>query len=129
MGRITIGGHTSIEDNCVIHSGTPLAPSGDVRIGEQVIVGHGAVIHARSIGSHVLIGINAMVLHDAEIGDHCVIGAGCVVGQGMKVPDDSLVLGVPGKIKGRPTPQQLWWTREGCKEYLALMKAYREEGL
>ncbi|MDA8124062.1 MAG: hypothetical protein M0009_02580 [Deltaproteobacteria bacterium] len=48
-----------------------------------------------------------------------MIGAGCVVGQGMKVPDYSLVLGVPGKMKGRPTPQHLWWTTEGYKEYLS----------
>jgi carbonic anhydrase/acetyltransferase-like protein (isoleucine patch superfamily) len=129
FGRITIGRNTSVEDNCVIHSGTPSAPAGDVFIGDRVIIGHGAVLNCRRVGNCVLIGMNATVLHDAEIGENCVIGAGCLVGQDMKVPEDSLVLGVPGKIKGKPTPQQLWWTREGYKEYIGLMRAYKEEGL
>jgi carbonic anhydrase/acetyltransferase-like protein (isoleucine patch superfamily) len=113
FGRISIGRNTSIEDNCVVHSGTPSAPVGDVEIGDRVIIGHGAVLNCRKIGDNVLIGMNATILHDAEIGSNCVIGAGCLVSQGMKVPDHSFVVGVPGKIKGRPTEQQLWWTREG----------------
>ena len=74
FGRITIGRNTSIEDNCVIHSGTPSAPVGDVSIGDRVIIGHGAVLNCKKIGSFVLIGMNSTILHDAEIGDHCVIG-------------------------------------------------------
>jgi carbonic anhydrase/acetyltransferase-like protein (isoleucine patch superfamily) len=129
FGRITIGRNTSIEDNCVVHSGTPSAPVGDVEIGDRVIIGHGAVLNCRKIGDNVLIGMNATILHDAEIGSNCVIGAGCLVSQGMKVPDHSFVVGVPGKIKGRPTEQQLWWTREGYKEYVELMRKYKAEKL
>ena len=131
FGRIAIGRNTSIEDNCVIHSGTPSlsSPVRDVFIGDRVIIGHGAVLNCRRIGDCVLIGMNATVLHEVEIGDNCVIGAGCVVGQNMKVPDYSFVVGVPGKIKGKPTEQQLYWTREGYKEYIDLMRTYKEEGL
>jgi carbonic anhydrase/acetyltransferase-like protein (isoleucine patch superfamily) len=129
FGRITIGRNTSIEDNCVVHSGTPSAPVGDVEIGDRVIIGHGAVLNCRKIGDNVLIGMNATILHDAEIGSNCVIGAGCLVSQGMKVPDHSFVVGVPGKIKGRPTEQQLWWTREGYKEYAELVRQYKAQGL
>ena len=128
-GKITIGSNTAIEDNCVIHSGTPSAALGDVDIGDRVIIGHGAVLNCRKIGDHVLVGMNATILHDAEIGSHCVIGAGCMVPQGMKVPDYSFVVGVPGKIKGRPTEQQLWWTREGYKEYADLVRQYKAQGL
>jgi carbonic anhydrase/acetyltransferase-like protein (isoleucine patch superfamily) len=129
FGKITIGRNTSIEDNCVIHSGTPSAPAGDVFIGDRVIIGHGAVLNGRKIGDNVLVGMNATVLHDTEIGSNCVIGAACLVGQGMKIPDNSFVVGVPGKIKGQPTPEQLWWTREGYKQYLELVHQYKKEGL
>ena len=79
FGRISIGRNTSVEDNCVIHSGTPSSPVGDVDIGDMVLIGHGAVLNCRRIGSSVLIGMNATILHDAEIGDRCIIGAGCLV--------------------------------------------------
>jgi carbonic anhydrase/acetyltransferase-like protein (isoleucine patch superfamily) len=129
FGKITIGCNTAIEDNCVIHSGTPSAPVGDVFIGDRVIIGHGAILNGRKIGDCVLIGMNATILHDSEIGSNCVIGACCLVGQGVKIPEHSFVVGVPGKIKGRPTPEQLWWTREGYKEYLELLRQYKREGL
>ncbi|MFH0845681.1 MAG: gamma carbonic anhydrase family protein [Pseudomonadota bacterium] len=129
FGKITIGHHTAIEDNCVIHSGTPSAPVGDVFIGNMVHLGHGAMLNCMRIGDNVLIGMNATILHDAEIGNFCIIGANCLVGQGMKIPDNSLVLGVPGKIKGEPSPEQLWWAKEGYKGYTKLMKQYKEQGL
>ena len=129
FGRISIGCDTSVEDNCVIHSGTPSSPVGDVDIGDMVLIGHGAVLNGRKIGSSVLIGMNATILHDAEIGDSCIIGAGCLISQRMKVPDSSFVAGIPGKIKGKPSEQQLWWVREGYKGYAALARQYRDQGL
>jgi carbonic anhydrase/acetyltransferase-like protein (isoleucine patch superfamily) len=129
FGRITIGRNTSVEDNCVLHSGTPTSAIGDVSIGDNVLIGHGAVLNCRRIGSNVLIGMNATILFDAEIGDFCLIGAGCVVGQGMKVPDKSFVAGVPGRIKGKLTSQQVRWIQEGPRDYAELTRQYREQGL
>jgi carbonic anhydrase/acetyltransferase-like protein (isoleucine patch superfamily) len=126
-GRIIIGRNTSVQDNSVIHSGEP--PILDVFIGEDVQIGHGAVIHAREIGGHTLIGMNATVLPGAEIGSDCIIGAGCVVGQGAKIPDNSFVVGVPGKIKGRATAEQLEWVTNAAREYAARGKLYKEAGL
>jgi len=100
-----------------------------VFIGDRVIVGHGAVLNCRKIGDSVLVGMSATILHDSEIGSNCVIGACCLIGQGVKIPDHSFVVGVPGKIKGQPTTEQLWWTREGYKEYLDLLALYKREGL
>jgi carbonic anhydrase/acetyltransferase-like protein (isoleucine patch superfamily) len=129
FGSIRIGGNTVIEDNCVIHSGTPSAPLGNVSIGNQVIIGHGAVLNCRRIGNQVLVGMNATVLHEAEIGNECVIGAGSLISQGMKIPDHSFVVGVPAKVKGKVTPEQLWWVNEGYKQYLVLAEEYRKENL
>ena len=129
LGSIRIGKNTDVEDACVIHSGSPSAPIENVTIGDNVHIGHGAVIHCRSIGNNVLIGMNATILHDVEIGNFCVIGAGCLVSQAMRIPDNSFVAGVPGKIKGEVSPQQLWWVREGSRVYSELARQYKEQGL
>ncbi len=73
--------------------------------------------------------MNATVLHDVEIGSECIVAAGCLVGQGMIVPDRSLVVGVPGKIRGEPTEEQLWRVRQGPLEYEELVRRYLDEGL
>jgi carbonic anhydrase/acetyltransferase-like protein (isoleucine patch superfamily) len=129
FGNIKIGRNTAVEDNSVIHSGTPSSLLGDVIIGDRVIIGHGAVLNCRSIGDNVLIGMNATVLHDVEVGSFCVVAAGSLVVQGMKIPDNTLVAGIPGKIKGQPSKQQLWWLKEGFKAYSELARQYREQGL
>ena len=128
LGKITIGDNTIVEDNCVIHSGS-LDGFEDIVIGENVVIGHGAVNHARKIGNNVLIGINATILHDAEIGDFCIIAAGALVGQGAKIPDRSFVAGVPGKVKKEVSQQQLLWTQLGSQAYIELAKQYKKEGL
>jgi carbonic anhydrase/acetyltransferase-like protein (isoleucine patch superfamily) len=129
FGNIKIGRNTAVEDNSVIHSGTPSSLVGDVIIGDRVIIGHGAVLNCRSIGDNVLIGMNATVLHDVEVGSFCLIAAGSLVVQGMKIPDNTLVAGIPGKLKGQPSKQQLWWLKEGFKAYSELARQYREQGL
>ena len=131
FGLIKIGRNTSIEDNCVIHSGTTASssPLCDVFIGDRVLFGHGATMNGRRIGSDVLIGMNATILHEVEIGSFCIIGAGCLVMQGMKIPDYSLVVGSPGKIKGPPTKRQLVRLQEGFKQYAELARRYKEQGL
>ena len=124
FGKIKIGVDTVVEDNCVIHAGM-----GDVVIGDNVVIGHGAVLDCRRIGNNVLIGMNSTILHDAEIGDFCVIAAGSLVGQGMKVPDKSFVAGIPGKIKGKASAEQLWWTQINLDVYPKLAKQYKEQKL
>jgi len=128
FGKITIGRNTAIEDNCVIHSGSPHSDIKDITIGDEVHVGHGAVINGHKIGNNVLIGMNATVLHDAEIGNFCIIGAGCLVGEGMKIPDNSFVVGVPGKIKGQVSPGQSFWVKGAAKIYAKLVKRYKKQG-
>jgi carbonic anhydrase/acetyltransferase-like protein (isoleucine patch superfamily) len=93
------------------------------------VIGHGAVINCGKIGDSVLIGMNATLLHDAKIGDFCIIGAGCLIGEGVTIPDKSVVYDVPGRIVGSPTKKQLWWVEEAYKGYAELTRKYREQGL
>jgi carbonic anhydrase/acetyltransferase-like protein (isoleucine patch superfamily) len=123
FAAIKIGNNTQIEDNCVVHAAISQV------IGDNVHVGHGAVIHCSRIGNNVLIGMNATVLDNADIGDYCVIGANALVPEGMQVPDRSFVVGVPGKIKGSVSPSQCTRIDDGVKWYLTLTQLYREQGL
>jgi len=127
---IKIGRSCAIEDNCVIHGGSPTSPEDDLIIGDMVIMGHGSVVNCHKIGDNVLIGMNATILHDAEIGNSCIISAGSLVGPGMKIPDRSFVAGVPGEIKGAPSSKQLAWTKKGFQHiYVDLGRKYKEQGL
>ena len=92
---ITIGPETNIQDGSVLHTDPGLA----LTLGRGVTVGHKAMLHGCNIGDHSLIGINAVVLNGAKIGKHCLIGANTLVPEGMDVPDGSMVVGSPGKIK------------------------------
>ena len=123
FGGIKIGNYVSIEDNCCLHAEAPM------EIGDDVIVGHGAVLHGRKVGSKVLIGMNATLLDSSEIGDFCIIGAGSVVTEGMKVPSGSFVVGVPAKIRGQLGERLQRW-KEGHVEIMpALARQYKEQGL
>jgi carbonic anhydrase/acetyltransferase-like protein (isoleucine patch superfamily) len=123
FGKITIGKNTSIEDNCIVHSGA------DVIIGDNTIIGHGAVVHCRRLGSRVLVGNNATLLDGAEIGDFCIIGAGSVVALETKIADKSVVVGVPARIKGQISPEQLTQLEVGSDIYAKLGQQYKQQGL
>ena len=126
FGKISIGEMTSVEDNCVIHSGSPNSQNQDVVIGNEVHIGHGAVINCQRIGNNVLIGMNATILHDVEIENYCIIGASCLITTNMKIPEDSFVAGVPGKIKGHITKDQSFWIKKAPQVYYELSKKYKQ---
>ena len=130
MGKITIGKNTIIEDNCIIHSGTPSQPPYcDATIGDNVIIGHGAVSNGRKIGNNVMVSMKSTILHDAEIGDYSIIVAGCIVKEKMIIPERSFVVGVPARIKGKVSDEQLWWSENSPQIYVELAKKYKSEGL
>ena len=91
---IEIGARTNIQDGAVLHCD----PGQPLQIGEDVTVGHKAMIHCREIGDRSLIGINAVILEGAKIGSDCIIGANSLVKAGEIVPDGSLVVGSPAKV-------------------------------
>jgi len=120
---IRIGSNTMIEDNSVVHTGSPLD------IGDNVTLGHGVVMHGRSVGNNTLVGNNATILDDAEVGSFCIVGAGSLVSPGMKIPDGSLVMGVPAEIRGETSARHRRRLEAGPQAYLELMRRYKKEGL
>jgi len=123
FAKITIGNNSSIEDNCVVHSAT------DAIIGNNVIIGHGAIIHCHRIGNNVLVGSNATILDNAEIGNFCIIGAGSLVPPETKIPDRSLAIGMPARIKKQLSPEQLAKLKVGSEVYTRLAREYKQQGL
>jgi len=121
MGHIKIGHDTAIEDNTVVHSGT------DMEIGDYVTIGHSVVVHGSKIGSNCLIGNNATILDNAKVGNFCVIAAGCVVGPGAEIPDNSMVVGVPGVIKGKVSESMMNLLKNGYKYHAELIKRYKKQ--
>jgi carbonic anhydrase/acetyltransferase-like protein (isoleucine patch superfamily) len=99
---IAIADETNIQDGCVLHTD----PGYPMSIGKGVTVGHKAMLHGCTVGDHSLIGINAVVLNGAKIGNHCLIGANTLVPENMDIPDGSLVVGSPAKIKRSLSDEQ-----------------------
>lgn len=123
FASIKIGNNTQIEDNCVMHAGA------DQVIGDNVHIGHGAVVHCSRIGNNVLVGIQSTVLDGVEIGDYCVIGAYSLVLERTKIPSMSFVVGRPAKVKGEVTESQLERIEAGVRWYLDLTQEYKKQGL
>ena len=92
---IILGPQTNVQDGSILHTdvGYPLL------LGRGVTVGHKAMLHGCEVGDFSLIGMNAVVLNGAKIGRYCMIGANTLIPEGMVVPDGSLVVGSPGRIK------------------------------
>ncbi len=118
--KISIGNRSNIQDNATIH----VDPGFPVEIGEECIVGHGAVVHGAKISNNVLIGIHATVLNGAQIGGYSIIAAGALVTEGMIIPPNSLVVGVPGKVIRTIGAEQMEKIKKNSESYVNLSKIY-----
>lgn len=101
---IAIGRRTNIQDGAVVHAMTGAHPT---RIGDNVTVGHAAVIHGCTVDPQCLIGIGAILLNGSHVGAGSIVAAGTLVTEGMQVPPRSLVMGSPGKVKRLLTQAEL----------------------
>lgn len=111
---ILIGAGTNIQDNAVVHVDT----NHPVVIGEGVTIGHSAVIHGCTIGNNCLVGMGAIIMNGARIGNHCMVGAGALVLQNTEVPDNSLILGNPAKVKRELTEAEIEGIRKNALAYV-----------
>lgn len=118
---ITIGRGSNIQDGCICHTD----PNLPLTVGPEVTVGHMAVLHGCTIGEGTLIGIGAVVLNGARVGRNCLIGAKALVPEGKEIPDNSLVMGIPGKIVSTVRPEQIERIRVGTAKYVRNWKRYR----
>lgn len=109
-GPIVIGKNSNVQENCVIHAQTS--------IGENVTIGHGAIVHGADIGNNVLIGMHATVMDGVEIGEWSIIAAGVLVSPNTKIPANSVVKGIPGKIVRETTEKDVNLIKMSYNRYL-----------
>ena len=120
---ITIGRGTNIQENSTVHvtTGCPAV------IGDGVTVGHNAVLHSCTVGDGSLIGMGSVVLDQASIGKDCLIAAGSLVTKGMQIPDGSLVMGSPARVKRQLTEEENEDMRNNAQVYLEISKDMKGE--
>jgi carbonic anhydrase/acetyltransferase-like protein (isoleucine patch superfamily) len=100
---IVIGRRTNIQDNCTLH----VDPDAPLTIGDECTIGHNAVVHGATLGDHVLVAMNAVVLSHAEVGSQTIIGACALVGEHKHIPANSLALGIPARVTRPLTEDEL----------------------
>ena len=120
IDEIIIGDQSNVQDNATIHC----IHNVKTIIGKNVTVGHNAILHSCSIGDNSLVGMGAIVLDGAVIGKNCLIGAGAVVTPNTKIPDNSMVLGSPAKIKREMSQEEVKAILDNSLEYVRLSRAY-----
>lgn len=122
---IVIGENTNVQDNAVLHT----SHSHALTIGDNVTIGHGAIVHGCTIGNNVLVGMGAIVLDGAVIEDNCIIGAGALVTQNKVMSEGSLVLGNPAKVVREITEEEKKAILENADEYSSEAQRYLREEL
>ncbi len=113
-GPINLSENANVQDNAVVH----MDPGGSVNLGKNVTVGPGAIIHGCTVGDNTLIGMGATLLNNCNIGKGCIIGAGALVPENMIIPDGSLAVGIPAKIRGTVSEQQAEAAIENALHYV-----------
>ncbi len=117
---IRIGNHTSIQENCIIHAmGGRLCT-----IGDNVTIGHGAIVHGSTILNNCIIGMGAILTDNVLIKDWCLIGAGALVPEGKVIEEESLVIGVPAKVVRKISESQKMIITHSADIYSQLAPRY-----
>src|SRR3954464_10737438 len=120
---ITVGENSNVQDGSVLHTdtGSPLT------IGANVTVGHLVMLHGCTIGDGSLIGIGSIILNGARIGKNCLIGAGALITENKEIPDNSMVMGAPGKVVREIGEQHAIVLQASALHYVENWKRYRAE--
>jgi len=125
LAPVTVGARTNIQDGTVVH----VSDDGPCEIGADVVVGHRAMLHACRVEDGCLIGMQATVLDEAVIGAGSVVGAGALITQRTVIPPRSLVLGAPGRVIRRLTPEDEAFHRALAGKYVRLKENYLRDAL
>ena len=118
--NIHIGEGSNVQDGSVLHTD----PGYPLKIGKDVTIGHLAVLHGCTIGDNSLIGIGAVILNGAKIGKNCIIGAKALISENKEIPDNSLVVGLPGKIIRQVTESEVKLINDNAIHYQENWKKY-----
>jgi carbonic anhydrase/acetyltransferase-like protein (isoleucine patch superfamily) len=118
---IRIGRRTNIQDGTIVHVMRDTHPT---TIGDEVTIGHAAVVHGCTIHDRVLVGMGAILLNGVEVGEDSIIAAGALLVEGAKVPPRSLVMGSPAKVRRTLTDEEIASIRDYAERYVKYRLEY-----
>ena len=119
---IVIGRGSNIQDGCVCHTD----PGFPLTVGSDVTVGHNAILHGCTVGDGTLVGMGAVILNGARIGRNCLIGANALITEGKEIPDNSMVVGQPGKVLREVDERIAAELRRAAEAYRKRQRRYRD---
>ena len=120
VAPVYIGANTNIQDGSILHEATDIP----VVIGEGVTIGHGAIVHACTVGDNTLIGMGAIILDGAKIGKNCIIGADALVTKGTVVPDGMMAFGSPAKVVRALSGEEIEGNRHSAEKYVKFARMH-----
>lgn len=123
LAEIRIGKRTNIQDNVTIHLSTDVG----VHVGNNVTVGHNAVLHACTIEDNVLVGMGAIVMDGSRIRKNSVVAAGSLVPQNKEYPEGSLIVGSPARVARQLTDDEIRKFNEGVEHYIEIKETLRQD--
>jgi carbonic anhydrase/acetyltransferase-like protein (isoleucine patch superfamily) len=117
---IVIGENSNVQDGAVLHTD----PGLELRVGRNCTIGHKAILHGCQVGDNTLIGMGAVILNRARIGANCLIGANALITEGKVIPDNSLVMGQPGKVMGELNEETIAGLTRSAEGYVRNWQRY-----
>ena len=112
---IRVGQRSNIQDGTVVHVMNGVHPT---KIGDEVTIGHGAIVHGCTLGDRILVGMGAILLNGVEVGEDSMVAAGTLLPEGARIPRRSLVMGSPGKVRRELTDADVASIREYADRYV-----------
>jgi carbonic anhydrase/acetyltransferase-like protein (isoleucine patch superfamily) len=122
VNAIRIGARSNVQDGCVVHV---MHHTHATRIGDDVTIGHAAVVHGCTIGDRVLVGMGAILLNGVDIGDDSIVAAGSLVPERTRVPPRSLVIGNPARVRRALTDEEVALILDYSANYVRYKEDYR----
>ncbi len=124
VNAIRVGANSNVQDCAVLHGMREMYP---VIVGEWVTIGHNATVHGCVVEDAVLIGMGATILNDVRIGEGSIVAAGAVIAEHTAVPPNSLVAGVPGKVRRTLGEEDRKLILKYAQDYLDYVAIYLQE--
>ena len=119
--RIRIGRRSNVQDGTVVHVMRGTHPT---TIGDEVTIGHGAIVHGCTLRDRILVGMGAILLNGVDVGEDCIVAAGTLLPENVRVPPRSLVMGSPGKVRRELTDEDVASIRDYAERYVGYRLDY-----
>ncbi len=123
MNKIEIGDNVSVQDCVSVHVGTEYP----TKIGNDVTIGHNAIVHGCEVGNNVIIGMGATILNGTKVPDNCIIGANSLVGPKLHIEEGDLVVGNPARVVRKLSGENKAYITHAVEEYVSYIDVYNTE--